>query len=109
MKTILLLIAFLFSYSPLSYSGEVDVISAEFGVEDEAGKPELCVTVVRVPWTGAVLGIVETLYDCFYTRQAKKNPRIEVNLKTLIRPGPGLLQHLENQDSGLQFLYSDPE
>lgn len=107
MKTFLLLTALFFSYS--SFSSEVDVVSAEFGVDDEAGKPELCMTVVRIPESGAVLGIVESLYDCFYTRQAKKHARIDVNLKSLTRIEPSLLTHLQNQDSSLEFFFSDGE
>lgn len=107
MKTILFLLSLLYSVS--SFSAEVDVLSAEFGVEDESGKPQLCLTVVRLPKTGAVVGIVETLYDCFFTRQAKKNPRIDINLKTLTRPDSGLLQHLQSRDASLEFLFSDGE
>ena len=107
MKSIFLLIALVCSVS--SFSAEVDVINAEFGVEDESGKPELCLTVVRLPKTGEVVGIVESLYDCFYTRQAKKNPRININLKTLTRPDSGLLQHLQSRDASLEFLFSDGE
>lgn len=107
MKTILLLTALLFSVS--SFSAEVDVISAEFGVDDEAGNPELCLTVVRLPKTGAVVGIIESLYDCFYTRQAKKNPRIDINFKRLSNPESGLREHLQSRDASLEFLYSDGE
>ena len=107
MKTILLLLALSFSVS--SFSAEVDVIDAEFGVEDEAGNPQLCLTVVRLPKTGAVIGIVESLYDCFYTRQAKKNPRIDINFKGLSKPDSGLLEHLQSRDASLEFLFSDGE
>lgn len=107
MKSILLLISLVYSVS--SFSAEVDVLSAEFGVEDESGKPQLCLTVIRLPKTGAVVGIVETLYDCFLTRQAKKNPRININLKTLTKPESGLLEHLQGQDPSLEFLFSDGE
>ena len=107
MKTILLLIALLFSVS--SFSAEVDVINAEFGVEDQAGNPQLCLTIVRLPKTGAVVGIVESLYDCFYTRKAKKNPRIDINLKALSKPDSDLLAHLQSRDASLEFLFSDGE
>ena len=92
-----------------SFAVEVDVINAEFGLEDEAGNPQLCLTVVRLPKTGAVVGIVESLYDCFYTRQAKKHPRIQVYFKRLSKPDSGLLQHLQSRDASLEFLYSDGE
>ncbi len=107
MKTILLLLTLLFSYA--SFSAEVDVINAEFGVEDEAGRPELCLTVVRIPRTGAVMGIVETMYDCFYARQGKKNARLDVDLKALTKIEPSLLSHLQSRDSSLEFLFSDGE
>jgi hypothetical protein len=107
MKTILLFLTLLFSYS--SFAAEVDVLSAEFGVEDEAARPELCLTVVRIPKSGAVIGIVETMYDCFYTRQAKKSPHLQINLRTLTKPAPTLLSHLQSRDSSLEFLYSDGE
>lgn len=107
MKTILLFSALLFSFS--SFSSEVDVIHAEFGVVDEAGNPELCMTVVRIPESGAVIGIVETMYDCFYTRQAKKNARIDINLNSLQRPETSLLEHLQNQGGPLEFLISEGE
>lgn len=107
MKTFLLLSALLFSSS--SFSSVVDVISAHFGVEDEAGRPELCLTIVRLPKSGAVVGIVETMYDCFYARKGKKQPHLEIDFKTLTKIEPSLLSHLQTQASSLEFLFSDGE
>ena len=107
MKTALILLSLVFSLS--SFAIEVDVISAEIGVADEAGLPELCLTIVRVPENAALVGIVETKYDCFYTRQAKKNPRIEVNHKFMSPVETGLLQHLQSRDPSLEFVFSEAE
>ena len=107
MKTFLILIALLFSLS--SFAVEVDVLSAEIGIEDEAGRPELCLTVVRNPETSGLVGIVETKYDCFYTRKARKSARIEVNHKYLSPVEPSLLKHLQSRDPSLEFVFSDGE
>lgn len=106
MKTFLIFLALLFSYS--SFAIEVDVISAEIGVEDEAGRPELCLTIVRGPGAN-IVGIVETKYDCFYTRQARKNARIEVNHKYLSPVEPSLLSHLQSREPSVEFVFSDGE
>jgi hypothetical protein len=107
MKTTLTLIALLFSLP--SFALEVDVISAEIGIEDESGRPELCLTVVRHPKTAALVGIVETKYDCFYTRKARKNSRIDVNHKFLSPLEPSLLGHLQSRDPSVEFVFSDGE
>lgn len=107
MKNILTLIAFLFSLS--SFAVEVDVLSADIGIEDESGRPELCLTIVRNPETSGLVGIVETKYDCFYTRKARKNARIEVNHKYLSPVDPTLLRHLQSRDPSVEFVFSDGE
>ena len=107
MKIILTLIALLFSLSLLAV--EVDVLSADIGIEDEDGRPELCLTVVRHPKTSEVLGIVETKFDCFYARQAKKSSQIKVNHRTLSPVEPSLLQHLQSRDPSLALAFSDGE
>ena len=84
------------------------MISAEIGIEDETGRPELCLTIVRSP-ESAVVGIVESKYDCFYTRQARKNSRIDVNHKFLSPLGPALLHHLQSRDPSVEFVFSDGE
>ncbi len=107
MKNLILPLALLIS-SPI-FAVEVDVISAEIGIEDEAGRPELCLTLVRSPETSAVIGIVETKYDCFYTRKARKLSRIEVNHKYLSPVEPSLLHHLQSRDPSVEFVFSDGE
>ncbi len=107
MKTTLLLSFLILSFS--AFAVEVDVISAEIGIEDEAGRPELCLTLVRSPETAAVVGIVETKYDCFYTRKARKNSRININHKLLSRVEPTLLHHLQLRDPSVEFVFSDGE
>lgn len=107
MKTILLTFSLLFSLNSLAT--EVDVINAEFGVLDEAGNPQLCLTVVRIPRSGSIVGIVESLYDCFYARRAKKNPHIDVNLKKLTKVDDELLSHLQSLQGDRKFLFSDGE
>lgn len=107
MKIFFLSLALLSSLS--SFAAEVDVLNAELAVEDEAGNKQLCLTVVRIPKTGETMGIVETLYDCFYGRQAKKKNAIDVDLKKLTKPEPSLLRHLQNRDPSLEFRFSDGE
>ena len=111
MKNILLLMALLFSYHSFA-STSVDVISAEFGIEDEAQRKTLCLTVVRFPKTTELVGIVETIEDCFYARKAKKsaNHRITVRLKDLkpVDDYP-LRNHLQSLDPQLEFYFSEGE
>lgn len=112
MKNILILIAFFLSYQAFAKTTEVDVISAAFGVEDHTQAKTLCVTVVRVPQTGALLGVVESIEDCFYARTAKRaqSNRIEMDLSKL-QPltMPALHSHLQSMDTQLKFLFSDGE
>lgn len=111
MKNITILIfAFL---SLKSFAGtNVDVLSAEFGVEDEAQRKTLCLTVVRVPKTRELLGIVEEIEDCFYARTAKKSPnhRLTLNMKDL-KPveNTSLHSHLQTLDTQLRFYFSRGE
>lgn len=91
---------------------EVDVLSADFGVEDNLQNKTLCLTVVRVPKSTRLLGIVETIQDCFFARQAKKAPshKIKIDLKTLQKLEDfDLRQHLQTLDTQLQFYFSDGE
>ncbi len=104
------IISILFSLS--SYAVEMDVISAEFQVENELNEKTLCLTVVRVPSTGELVGIVEDIYDCFYARTAKRNPHqpLEVNPKYLSPiQEQGLLDHLQRNDAQLDYYFSDGE
>jgi prolyl-tRNA editing enzyme YbaK/EbsC (Cys-tRNA(Pro) deacylase) len=112
MKNILILIVFFLSYQAFAKSVEVDVLSAEFGVEDHTRAKTLCLTVVRVPQTGALLGVVESIEDCFYARQAKRatSNRITMNLTKLQKLEMMYLgRHLQSMDTQLEFLFSDGE
>jgi hypothetical protein len=112
MKNILILVFCLLSFNSFAQTLEVDILSAEFGVEDYHHNKTLCLTVVRVPSTGALLGIVEDIHDCFIARAAKKSPnhKLRVDLKRLIKyPSPQMRQHLQTIDAQLEFLFSDGE
>jgi hypothetical protein len=107
MKNIILLFFCLFSFSALSQV-TADVISAEFPVEDQAGRPSLCLTIVRTT-AGQLLGIVEPIEDCFYARKARRASQnrltIYPNDLTPVREGE-LRRHLQSIDTQLEFYYS---
>ena len=110
MKNIIILIFCLISFNTFADTTEVDLISAEFGVEDYTHRKTLCLTVVRVPKSGSLLGIVESLQDCFIARNAKKNNRIHLAVKKLQKiDGPEMLEHLQRLDTQLEFYFSDGE
>jgi hypothetical protein len=112
MKNAIILIFCLFAYNTFAKPIEVDVISAKFNVEDQLQHPSLCLTVIRVPATGELLGVVEGLYDCFYARTAKRSPdhKIMIDLKTLKTfQDSELHNHLQMIDGQLQFLFSEGE
>jgi hypothetical protein len=108
MKNILLLIVCLFSLNAFSSTTEVEIISAEYGVEDYDFRRILCLTVVKIPKSGALLGIVESIEDCFYARLAKNAPdnRLRLPLKKLMKiPHPEMQQHLQRIDTQLKFYF----
>lgn len=110
MKTLATVIFTLFSLN--TFALEVDIISAEYQVENELAEKTLCLTVARVPKTGELLGIVEDIHDCFYARTAKRNPHLPLELdKKYLEPvtNPKLLQHLQRLDTQLTFYFSDGE
>lgn len=112
MKNIIILLACLFSLNSFSKTVEVDVLSWEFGVEDQNQEKTLCLTVVRIPETGALLGVVEDIGDCFYARSAKRSSdhKIHLNLKGLREFSIiELREHLQTFDAQLEFLFSDGE
>ncbi len=107
MKNIIILLFCLFSYSAFSQVS-VDIISAEYPVEDYEGNPSLCLTVVRTT-SGQLLGIVEPIEDCFYARKARKasSNRLTIFPKDLAKIPVGRLQlHLQRIDAQLEFYYS---
>ncbi len=112
MKNILILIVCLFCLNSFAHSVEVDVISADFGVEDHLQNKSLCLTVVRVPSNGALIGVVESIQDCFYARSAKKSPDHKINLdlqQLRAFTNPELQAHLQTLDTQLKFLFSEGE
>ena len=112
MKNILILIICFLSLNAFSKPIEVDVISAEFNVEDHFQEKSLCLTVVRVPATGELLGVVEGIEDCFYARSARKSPnhKIKIDLSKLRAFSiVDLHHHLQTLDAQLQFLFSEGE
>ncbi len=107
MKNIVILLFCLFSFSGFSQVS-VDIISAEYPVEDYTGRPSLCLTVVRTT-EGKLIGIVEPIEDCFYARKARRasGNRLTVFTKNLTRIQEGQLkQHLQSRDTQLEFYYS---
>jgi len=112
MKNTLILIFCLFAYNAFAKETEVDVISAEFNIEDHLQHKSLCLTVVRVPATGEFLGVVEGLYDCFYARAAKRSidHKIKIDLNILRHfEDHDLHNHLQMMDGQLEFLFSEGE
>ncbi len=112
MKNLLIFIFCLFSFLSFAKAADVEVINAEYGVPDHLGNRSLCVTAVRLPGKGVLLGVVESIQDCFYARQARKssNRIIRLDLRRLRPVGiPALNAHLQSLDSHLKFLFSDGE
>lgn len=109
MKIIAILLFILLTFEAFA-DMNVDVISSEYPVEDYLQKKTLCLTIVRVPQTGALLGIVESLEDCFYARKAQKAQRISLRLNDLMRiQDLKMREHLQRIDTQLEFYYSDGE
>lgn len=112
MKNLLILIVCFLSLNTFAKTIEVDVISAEFGVEDHFQKNTLCLTVVRIPSDGSIVGVVEGIHDCFYARSAKKSPdhKIHLDLNNLHTfTISELHDHLQSLDGQLKFLFSQGE
>lgn len=91
---------------------KVDVIHTEVGVLDYTDRPTLCVTTAREVSTGKLLGIVEDITDCFWTRQARRTHATTLELPrhafTPVEAGE-MLQHLQGFDSQLEFLWSNAD
>lgn len=113
MKNLIILIFCFFAFNSFAITTiEVDVISAEFGVEDYDHRKTLCLTTVRVPKNGKLMGVVESLEDCFYARTAKKsvNNKLKLAVKGLKKiDHPEMREHLQRLDTQLEFYYSDGE
>ena len=88
----------------------MDVISAEFAVEDQNHNKSLCLTVVRVPGSGKLLGLVESVEDCFYARKAKKSASLKIDLNAFRSiTMPEFEAHLQALDPQLKFYFSEGE
>lgn len=91
---------------------QAQVIDTQIGLDDWSNQPTLCLIVAREIETGRLLGVVEDIYDCFWTREARHHPEaiLELPLKDLhpMSDGP-MLQHLQGFDSQLEFLWSDAD
>lgn len=91
---------------------EVDVLSHEFGFEDINQKKSLCLTVVRFPKNGKVMGILETIEDCYYARLAddSKSQRISINMKDLKKiSNKDMKNYLQTLSGELEFYFSEVE
>lgn len=113
MKTFIALLFIFISFQAFSASTtQVEVISAEFPVEDFDQRKTLCLTIVRVPVTGKLLGVVEDIRDCFYARTAKKshNHKLHLPLSKFHKiTHPEMREHLQRLDTQLEFYFSDGE
>ncbi|MFP5386690.1 MAG: hypothetical protein ACLGHN_11465 [Bacteriovoracia bacterium] len=109
MKNILILLFCLLSFNVFSAT-EVDVLSAEYPVEDFDQRKTLCLTVIRLPLDGKLLGVIESIEDCYYARAAKKSPdhKILLDLNKLHKiDHPEMAEHLQKLDGQLEFYFSD--
>jgi hypothetical protein len=112
MKNLTILIFCLFCFETFAKTIEVDVLKTEIGIEDQNFNKTLCLTVVRVPHNGALLGLVEDIRDCFYARQANKSQdhKLRINLKNFKNlKADALAFHLQKIDTQLMFLFSEGE
>ena len=113
MKLLISILFVFISFQAFSASlTEVDVITSEYPVRDFDDRKTLCLTVVRIPSSGKLLGIVEGIEDCFYARAARKSPehKLFLPLKKLqkIQHSP-MSEHLQRLDTQLEFYFSDGE
>lgn len=100
------------SLTAMAKKVEVDVLSSEIGVHDHNNRKTLCLTVVRVPKAGNLLGLVEDIGDCFYARKAKKlnKNRMVVELDSFKQiEHRELRKHLQTTDAQLKFYISTGE
>jgi len=110
MKSLLIISLFLLASPVFAQKLELEIVSAEFGVEDEAHNKTLCLTVLRVPESGELLGVVESIQDCFYARLAHRVPnnRLTLDLRFLSPlQYPELMAHLQKLDTQLKFYFSE--
>jgi hypothetical protein len=106
----LTLIALLFITSALAAAPKnFDVINAEVGVHDYTDRPTLCVLTLREVTTGKLVGLVEDIGDCYWTRQTRRYSlaSLELPSHSLNNHVAGeMLSHLQAFDSQLEFFWS---
>ncbi len=91
---------------------KAEIIASEIGVEDYQARPTLCVTTVREINSGKLYGIVEDITDCYWTRQARRNPSIilEIPFASFHSTETDEMRtHLQGFDSQLEFLWSNAD
>jgi hypothetical protein len=109
MKFILVLL-FSLSFAFASESMKLEVIDTQIGMNDYNENPTLCLIEARDVETGKLVGLVEDIFDCFWTRKAR-----HLTSNTLELPrhdfvafkSEEMLQHLQGFDSQLEFLWSN--
>lgn len=111
MKNFIILFFSLFALNAFAVT-EVDVLSAEYAVKDYNQEGTLCLTVIRVPDNGSLLGVVEDIGDCYYARLARRsyNHKLALDLNKLQKiEHTELREHLQKLDTQLEFYFSDGE
>jgi hypothetical protein len=84
-----------------------EVVDASIGVNDWAGQPNLCVVVVRDVRSQALMGLVEDITDCYWTRQARRQRVLRLPSDAFTRmEDERMAQHLQGFDSQLEFFWS---
>ncbi|MBY0515826.1 MAG: hypothetical protein K2P81_02880 [Bacteriovoracaceae bacterium] len=89
---------------------KLEVIDTQIGINDYADRPTLCLIVARDVETGKLVGLVEDIYDCFWTRKARhlSNNSLELPRRDFSAfKSEEMLQHLQGFDSQLEFLWSN--
>lgn len=112
MKFIFAALLVLLPFTGLAQILDMEIISAEFAVEDEEFKKTLCLTIVRFPQSGELLGLVEEIHDCFYARKARRSPhnKLTVNFQDFSPlEYQELKSHLQRIDTQLKFYFSKGE
>ena len=100
---------FLLSVAQAADTMKLEVIDTQIGVNDYTDRPTLCITVARDLVDGKLLGIVEDITECFWTRKARRNTShtLEIPRKELKKLQDEDMQlHLQAFDSQLEFLWS---
>lgn len=87
-----------------------EVVDASIGVNDWAGQPTLCVVVVRDVRSQALMGLVEDITDCYWTRQARRQRVLRLPSDAFAPVNDErMAQHLQGFDSQLEFFWSNAD